>query len=479
MPSEARYEPRAFSSMRQNVIFVIMAASQILTLLWASSSMTQKSRELDITHWLLFQGERQRGGPCPTSNIQSTNEEESPKQILPLSKEKPRNPPQSESIVYDPKTSPFQANGIVDPSITCDEIMDHFHRLGDAFHHHHGSLNGAVPPPLINYAFYQGQGFGRLVDHSTAHCLLSLGMDRPCLIDLSDRDPFYTWRSFIHTGTYDWEMDGEEMKPLANAVRTAVAALPKQGFAEWEPPVPHTENLHLMEKFDQLRGRSDRGKFFEYIKHLRPENLPKPLLSANWGTWFPNLQSPLVYGKCSSKELKTRIQNAMYKPTPLSYKLHDMRRFQVMKPPLRPYGAIHIRFVIMDMNKMKVTEDQLVLSLEKCIRAAQKKTNLTEWWLISDKPSRAIALVDRMPTDIKIHYSSDMRNATMFANHSNNPSARGLFGHSNMLDSVLDWMVLHESQATIITKSTSYGISGARGRGKIPDECAGAYEIFT
>eukprot|EP00977_Amphora_coffeiformis_P013581 scaffold3591_cov159-Amphora_coffeaeformis.AAC.4 len=478
MPPEVhQYEPRTFGSRRQTVIFVVMAVSQISTLWWASSSTLQQNREVDMTNSLLsLKGEGTSGGgePCPTVPAKTANREGSQEE------EKEPSPSSfKKAAVYDPKTSPFQANGIVDSSITCDEIMDHFHRLNYAFHHH-DSLDGtAPPPPLINYAFYQGQGFGRLVDHSAAHCLLSLGMDRPCLIDLSDRDPFYTWRSFIHTGTYDWELDKDELKPLAHAVQTAVAALPKQGLAEWESPVPHTDNLHLMEKFDQFQGRSDRGKYFVYLKHLRPENLPKALLSANWGPWFPNLQSPSVYGTCSHKELTTRIQNAMYKPTPLSYKLHDMRRYQVMKPPLRPYGAIHIRFVIMDMNKMKVTDDELLTALEQCIRAAQERTNLSEWWLISDKPSKAIAIVDRMPADMKIYYSSEMKNATGFANHSNNPSARGLFGHANMLDSVLDWMVLHESQATIITKATSYGISGARGRGKVPDACAGAYELFT
>ena len=59
-----------------------------------------------------------------------------------------------------------------------------------------------------------------------------------------------------------------------------------------------------------------------------------------------------------------------------------------------------------------------------------------------------------------------LQQADAVTDHSNNIKARGLFGHASMAVSVADWMVLHESEAALITHG-SYGGTGARGRGKI------------
>lgn len=374
-----------------------------------------------------------------------------------------------------PYKSPIGREG-VDPNATCDQLMDHFHHVNNAFHRGDPS----VAPPLINYGFYKGQGFGRLIDHSASHCLLSFSLDRPCLVDLSDRDPYYTWRSFIHRGTYDWEMDDRPaLANLTRSVRTAIAALPQQEHGEWDEPVPHTDDLHLMEKLKWRGGKTDRKKYFRHIEPWRAENIPKALLSPNWGgAWFPDLSPPAYFGLCHRKELLVRIQNAMYKPTPLSRKLHAQRRFKVMKPPLRPYGAIHIRFVILQIEKMDDTEATLLPALEKCLQKAKEETGITDWWLISDKPSRAVALSKWLAKGLKIYFPPESRDDQEFRAHSNNPESRGLFGHAHMKISVLDWMVLHEASAAIVTRG-SYGDTGARGQGKIPDpEGCGSFTLY-
>jgi hypothetical protein len=52
--------------------------------------------------------------------------------------------------------------------------------------------------------------------------------------------------------------------------------------------------------------------------------------------------------------------------------------------------------------------------------------------------------------------------------HSNSEIARGPLGHEAMADSLVDWMVLHESRIAIVMGG-SFGSSGARGNGKFLD----------
>jgi len=56
--------------------------------------------------------------------------------------------------------------------------------------------------------------------------------------------------------------------------------------------------------------------------------------------------------------------------------------------------------------------------------------------------------------------------------HSNAAEARGPMGHEAMADSLVDWMVLHESNIAIVMNG-SFGASGAKGNGKFATDNAG------
>ena len=435
----------AASSMRSPrtaLIVVIVVVSQVFALLWASSTVHDKE-QIDIG--LLLAAAKQNCAPKDEASNTTTT-----------------------TTLSSSTSSPIHADGI-DANTTCDELVEHYLRINHAFHQ--GDIS--IAPPLVNYGFYKGQGFGRLVDHFTSHCLLSFSLDRPCLLDISDRDEFYTWRSFINTGSYDWEIERQALRPLAQNVKTAIAALPRQEDGEWPEPVPHTDDLHLMTKLGSWpKHKAPPKQFWQLIEPWRPEHIPKTLLSPNWGSaWFPNLQAPDQFGACHHNELVTRIQNVLFEPTPLSFKLHEIQRHDVMGEPRRPYGAIHIRFVILQVEKwFKDDDTKLAAQLKDALQKAYKETNLTEWWLLSDKPARAMALINQISSDDDniFHFFMNplVQKEASFAEHSNNPRARGIFGHENMAVSILDWMILHESEAAITTHG-SYGGTGARGRGKI------------
>lgn len=247
-------------SPRNALIVVIVVVSQVCALWWASSAVHDKQQQVDLsttttTSALLFG----RQESCPTTNDDDVK-------------------------VIKTMRSPIQANGI-DGNVTCDELIQHFLHVNRAFHHQGAAL--IIAPPLINYGFYKGQGFGRLVDHFTAHCLLSLALDRPCLLDLSARDEYYTWRAFINTGDYDWDMEKEELQPLVERVHTAIDALPNPQDGDWPQPVPNQENLYLLTKLDNWpRGKTNRAKYWQYIEPWRAEHISKPLLSPNWGSAY-------------------------------------------------------------------------------------------------------------------------------------------------------------------------------------------------
>ena len=444
------------------VLAAVVILSHVLTVAWMSTETS--------TNYLLYDAALQNYDSMgkPWTSVENCS----------LDVVKTRTPQHSDYHHHEKNL--IRVDG-VDKNATCDDLMEHFHQVIAAFHNNPNSINASTTaPPLINYGFYKGQGFGRLIEHSVSHCLLSLALDRPCLVDLTDRDPFYTWRAFLNTGTYDWQIEDKgSLESLLRGVHGAIRALPQQEAGAWEAPhVPHTKSLHLMEKLDWPPGRTDRRRYWKHIEPWR--DIPKALLSPNWGSaWFPSLTPPARFGTCHRKELITRIQNSMYQPTPLTKKLFAMRRREVFPDNFdRPFGAIHLRFVILQIQKMLPKEDiddtQVLKGLTKCIQYAYQKTNLTDWWLISDKPARAISVADRLVEQsdhlFHIYYHEGISNATTVTDHSNNIRARGLFGHASMAVSVLDWMVLHESEAAIVTFGTSYGDTGARGRGKVNRE---------
>jgi hypothetical protein len=93
------------------------------------------------------------------------------------------------------------------------------------------------------------------------------------------------------------------------------------------------------------------------------------------------------------------------------------------------------------------------------------KSDITKWWILSDKPPVAVDLAFNI-TDFALHHSYHLDDGFHDNNaHSALPAARGVFAHTNMAPSIADWLVLHQSQVAIVTHG-SFGDTGARGLGK-------------
>ena len=384
---------------------------------------------------------------------------------------------------------------------SCSVWMDRFHRLNQAYRNSNILLDGesasvnrtTVAKPLINYAFYRGQGFGRVVEHTTLHCIFALALDRPCVIMMDDRDPYFTWRTFLWRGSYDWEFTGspaEWYKPnLERLVETTlsnhktqpqVANINKDRFEMKGKP----EELKLIRKpvTESSTAVREESSFWADIAQWRPEHEPYPLLSPNWGNaWFDHIVFPAKMGACPLSELKSRMQHALYQPSPLTHKLFVERKEEHLsigrQHPSQtsyPYGAIHIRTEILQLGKNLWTKFPTVLSnFVQTVMTNASVPNVSDWWIVADTPATAVLMTQQLRilcgnTSVRfLHsYSEQEETSNQLRDHSFSDDVRGLFQHAKMASSILDWMVLWQSSVAVVTVG-AYGNTGAQGNNKI------------
>jgi hypothetical protein len=177
----------------------------------------------------------------------------------------------------------------------CSILMKKFHQINARFRQHGNndsySYANADPQPYVNYAYYSGQGFGRLVDHTSLNCILSLHLGRACVLDLSTRDPFFTWRSFIHRGTYDWEMQqGNRLleEYYREEIDRAVAEMKDIGAGSWENGVVNITSYH---KLFLLKDEPNTtiARFLQEYRIVETKYATKGSLISQLGTMVPTV----------------------------------------------------------------------------------------------------------------------------------------------------------------------------------------------
>ena len=387
---------------------------------------------------------------------------------------------------------------VQDDSVSCSQLMDRFHETNRIYRHLNAEQSPGqghalmTPEPLINYAYYAGQGFGRLIEHTALHCVLALALDRPCVLDMEDRDPYYTWRSFVWRGSYDWELDGSPAERHKIELRQAMAQI--KGNEKDQKNFPSFNGLELMKSpvdWGSNKRKLVESEFWDFIELWRPENITKALLSPNWGlAWFPHLPFPSKIGGCDKQELLSRMINVMYQPTPLSRKLIRERQERVLNTspvtaqnnhkPAYIYGSIHIRTRILRLSGMTDTElmKNVTPKLAKIldiVAANSTSPNVTEWWVVADEPAMTVFFQEQLQhafMDRQWRFVHDIPPAKVSSSdleyHSfNTKGITGAFKQQDMSVSILDWMILWESALAIVTTG-AYGATGAQGNYKFP-----------
>jgi len=370
--------------------------------------------------------------------------------------------------------------------------------------------------PFHNYAAYVGQGFGRIVEHTVLGCMFaSVILERPCTIDFDIRDPYWTWRSFLNHGSFDWEWkklqgkgDGEQLR---NAIEQAIAKLPSTGDDQWDAEyfdngIGDQTNRSLV--LPMIWHDSwDVDQHFEYWAHATtsPSNTAgqRILLSPNWGNaWnqhvpVASLIAKKTNGQCKLNQLRTQLQNAMFAPTSLSRLLHQQRTDRVFQPasqgenrpldrPIIPvvYGAIHLRTILSDANiRRSYLTPEWVQALGQCLDKAlthQSTSKISRWWLVADNRTVAKYVLQKLPDyhpHVPVTVDMDPHFWEKEGTHSGYVMKQKYF-HSKMEASMMDFMVLHESEVAVVSHG-SFGSTGARGNGKVKVQACAPQKSFS
>ena len=204
------------------------------------------------------------------------------------------------------------------------------------------------------------------------------------------------------------------------------------------------------------------------------------------------------------------------------------------------YGAVHLRFFFLSQKykNMKTKKEdvlgyeravyQLGIDLYNCLRHYQNVSSIDRWWIITDDLDRGMNITNQVremeatrilsstkavdDNELKLYYTDDgnridnekeddendntidktgrdtikqilinRHSRTSGRGHSNNKEARAPLGHMAMADSMIDWMVLHESTVAIVMNG-SFGASGAKGNGKymnvVPNNLCSGLRVF-
>mmetsp|Transcript_46451 Transcript_46451/g.113101 ORF Transcript_46451/g.113101 Transcript_46451/m.113101 type:complete len:462 (+) Transcript_46451:58-1443(+) len=329
----------------------------------------------------------------------------------------------------------------------CACLLSYVRELNTGYRHHNDTQ------PLLHFAFYSGQGFGRLLEHSHWHLALATLLERPLVIDLHARDPFYTWRSFFEKGDIDWTV------PSWIPVERYASLLPENDPGS----VKLREGAEVPPELLPLVVSEEEAKMQDPLAVMRGHD-HQILYSPNWGAWYPHLGFGRVHGKlekllverwgCRFEHLQSHV--TLFKPTALSHALwRDAKDELLGKAAPEAYGAFHLRFVLINNhNRMPLSElapTEWALGLAAC---AAQHPHLRHWVLIGDLREHIrriaeanVALGVRGVRGL-VYYSERLRNATT---HSNTPSAKAKFGHAIMAPNVADWMLLRQANVTLLS----------------------------
>ena len=422
-----------------------------------------------------------------------------------------------------------------DESVACRVFEQRFHAMNECFrswlqpcpqqNYEFGSGSGnnriTRAEPLLLYAFFAGQGVGRLIDHAAGTALLAYTLGRPFVMDLA-WDPHGVLRFLLDAGSYPWQYqdDGSSrhrawLQKHEPNVTKAIEAMDEKGHSSWVNLPPDLTDVLPLQKLDSNVTRIDEADMFEPSNKARYAEIAmnlwsrtrdhQILLSPNWGDgWIKHIEMEHLDG-CPKDRAHTIVQNALWAPTTALHSQFAKRRDQVLGKATaqeEPHGAIHFRthFMRGELPGKDETEElregRLVEAmtdvLEDCaIRLSDQ--GITKWWVLSDNDKLASSMLEKMrqrqqtPKNITANNASD-KTLDQFTflyktmdggKHTRLAAQKGL-NVDAMLPGMLDWMTLGSSDIAVVSPSTAFGKTGASAvKGKLWRRVCGIEDVFT
>ena len=401
-------------------------------------------------------------------------------------------------------------------------------------------LTETIGAPLYHTAYYDGQGFGRVVAHTVKHCLMAFLLQRPCLIHFTPRDPAYTWRSFLQEGSYRWDPGllhflSNGNYAYADQLEQLTQRIPTKASNDWEGSIQVSEYDNrdsLVFPMETKFPPASWNDAIQYYHGTHPSRGNQVLVSPNWGVaWHTRIPMDEILKDqyhCKKEPLTTMVQNAMYRPTDLTWQLHQPRVATALTTAWKDdtsdttngattprnnavmtthnsmksapvYGAVHIRLYFINLTREQrgeppITKEELAEMLQACLdRASMLVTHYRtdtkfprKWWFLGDNAPMTVQVADEIQNQQREHRQSagkQLPRLQIFHDYnatntqpslqSKNEQANGLYGHALLAGSMQDWMVLQQSTVAVVMRDGAFGVTGARGNGKMGTEFCG------
>ena len=314
-----------------------------------------------------------------------------------------------------------------------------------------------IGAPVYHHAYFEGQGFGRVMEHTAETCITAFLLQRPCLVDVTPRDPYYTWRSFVQEGSYRWDpslllhetstgkSDNRNVS-YADELHHLIEKLPTKGSNDWEGTIQVSDYerrlvFPMETKFSKTNWKETLAYYYYGTRTQQRGN--QVLLAPNWGNaWFSRIPVDTILKEryqCKTSELWTLVENAMYQPTDLTWELHQKRIAKASRTAWKQgldhatettaatnnnnnnniYGSVHIRLYFINENRdargePRIDEKELAEILHKCmyrvsvIYKQRNSNNLKDststnteefpqkWWFLGDNATMAALVAQEM-----------------------------------------------------------------------------------
>lgn len=318
----------------------------------------------------------------------------------------------------------------------------------------------AIAAPVINHGYYDGQGMGRLFEHAVRTMLVAAALDRPFLLDLHNRDPFYNLRSFINVGDYRWDPP-EDMEEL---LKTLASLLPSpEGGELRSSEVPAT-----VLPMNNIAGW-DKADHFARWHGNNPINRHKYLYSPNWGLgWFPDKHNDLLKpflqaSDCTLEEAVSYFTRKMFRLTDLAEHLFDGLKQRVLGDLGARYGAMHIRTVFWPGSSSDYAP-----RLATCF---DQFPDIPVWWVVGDNAGLVIDL-GRTCSVIRHGYA-----AGAALGHTTE-AMNSPYGQKQLEDGILDYMAIWKSEVALVQPGSAFGNTAANGNGKVQRGEVAGFSVY-
>jgi hypothetical protein len=288
-----------------------------------------------------------------------------------------------------------------------------------------------------------------LLQHTNLVCVVSFLLKRPCLLNISPRDPYNNWGSFINEKTYHWDPAVvHDIPEYANELEALIRKLPQTSDAIWGDAIQEADYDKSKSQVFPMNKKfvgAEWEKAVEYYSGTNPAHGNQVLVSPNWGdAWvIPESIFPELYD-CNFQVLTSTLQNAMYGPTTLTWQLHQERYeradatvwnpegkaalYEGLKNTVAPqqgllnaavltgphlsattgtkegvptYGTIHMRTYMITRgqpDQQPMATDKLADAIATCMEKAKELIGdpnfPTNWWFLADNAPTAVEVAD-------------------------------------------------------------------------------------